>query len=203
MRHAFITEHAQACLGAVPPEANAWNSGGNIFGPISPFDLNKSYALDVVGTDAHVYTDARYCDWGTTVKAKIQGRIHYRADDATKLYVVFSPLLGGVTPTQIGTPSGALAVSALDAVPRTGGASVTFTLSAEASVIVVVTNLGGRPVRVLSPSGPLPPGTHSLLWNGRSDRGTRVPAGKYLVRVEARTSEGALARGAVAVMVRP
>jgi hypothetical protein len=44
----------------------------------------------------------------------------------------------------------------------------------------------------------LPPGAHETTWNGRSDRGGRMPAGVYFVRLEA----GSLREARKLVLVR-
>jgi flagellar hook assembly protein FlgD len=85
---------------------------------------------------------------------------------------------------------GATAAVTVAAAPTAAGAQVTVNLSAGALVKTTVVNLAGRVVAEL-PERELPEGMSSLLWNGRSAQGTRVPAGRYLVRVEARGSDGA------------
>jgi hypothetical protein len=84
----------------------------------------------------------------------------------------------------------AVAGVAVAAAPAAGGAHLTISLSAQALVRVTVTNVAGRLVAEL-PERDLPAGVSSLLWNGKSLTGTQVPAGRYLVRVEARGSDGA------------
>jgi hypothetical protein len=71
-------------------------------------------------------------------------------------------------------------------------------LSAPATVEVVIYNLAGRPVASLR-ARDLPAGLGTLLWDGRSVAGTSVPAGGYLARVTARTADGLEARAPAAV----
>ncbi|MEN6302724.1 MAG: FlgD immunoglobulin-like domain containing protein, partial [Armatimonadia bacterium] len=70
-----------------------------------------------------------------------------------------------------------------------GGAELTVNLTSAATVRTVITNIAGRVVAEL-PERDLPAGVSSLLWNGKSSSGTKVPAGTYLVRVVAVGSEG-------------
>jgi len=85
-------------------------------------------------------------------------------------------------------------LSSATAVPnRAGGAQVAFTLSAPASVDVEVLNLAGRPVAKAATGRACEAGMNTVLWSGMSAAGTRVPAGTYLVRIAARTAEGAKA----------
>lgn len=69
------------------------------------------------------------------------------------------------------------------------GAQFTVTLSAAAAVTVSVRNLAGVEVARLEP-GWLEAGSQLLSWNGQSRTGTTVPAGAYLVQVQARDPRG-------------
>ena len=82
-------------------------------------------------------------------------------------------------------------VSRLAALPtRSGGAQITFCLSAPATVEVRVLNVAGRPVRHLTTGRLTAAGVNSLVWSGCSDRGLKVPAGVYLADVAAGTPDG-------------
>ncbi len=95
-------------------------------------------------------------------------------------------------------PAGALALTAA-AIPTTGGLTqITVNLTSAASVQVSILNLAGREVVVL-PKADLPAGVSSLLWNGRTQAGTMAPAGRYLVRVTARTEGGGQAQALAAL----
>ncbi|MEN6305709.1 MAG: Ig-like domain-containing protein [Armatimonadia bacterium] len=96
------------------------------------------------------------------------------------------------------TGAGALSVAAA---PTAMGAQVTVNLSVAASVRTVICNIAGRVVAELA-ERELPAGVSSLVWNGRSRGGSKVPAGCYLVRVEAKGSEGAVATAMVPLQVR-
>jgi predicted outer membrane repeat protein len=87
------------------------------------------------------------------------------------------------------TPSAA-AVTAMSAAPAAGGASVAFTLSADAWVTVRVLNLAGRPVATVVSERACAAGPSTAAWNLRSTSGTKVPAGRYLCALQARTEDG-------------
>ena len=63
-------------------------------------------------------------------------------------------------------------------------------LSAEAHVEVEVLNVAGRVVRRICQDKVAPAGASIVLWDGRGDTGTRVPGGRYLVRLNAREDDG-------------
>jgi hypothetical protein len=73
---------------------------------------------------------------------------------------------------------------------RPGGAAFSFTLSSAAACTVTVTNIAGRPVRIVEKGKARPAGNNTLLWDGRSSSGTRVPAGMYLLQVSANGPAG-------------
>lgn len=100
-----------------------------------------------------------------------------------------------------GPSSGALPTVAAVAAAAEAGSQITITLSATADVEVTIANLAGRTVAVL-PARRLPGGISTLLWNGRSAAGTKVPAGRYLARVVARGPGGVQAQACAAVQVR-
>ncbi|MHB8993862.1 MAG: Ig-like domain-containing protein [Armatimonadota bacterium] len=85
-------------------------------------------------------------------------------------------------------PAAAAAVTVASQ-PTALGAQIIVNLASAAEVTVSVRNLAGREVAVLQP-GLLEAGARSLLWNGRSSAGTKVPAGIYLVQVTARGTNG-------------
>ena len=66
---------------------------------------------------------------------------------------------------------------------------------------VSIRNLAGREVALLTP-GELAAGVQSLLWNGKSKSGTRVPGGMYLVQVNANTANGASAKAMTSLPLR-
>ena len=82
-----------------------------------------------------------------------------------------------------------------------GGAEIMFRLSAPGGVTATVLNVAGREVRTLS-TVDAEAGLQRVLWDGRSDSGLGVPAGRYVVRIEARSESGELARAMTALSIR-
>lgn len=81
------------------------------------------------------------------------------------------------------------AMTATAAATGSGAVQISVTLSQAAEVEATVLNMAGRPVATL-PARSLEAGVSSLLWNGRSATGTKVPGGQYLVKVAARAADG-------------
>jgi flagellar basal-body rod modification protein FlgD len=90
----------------------------------------------------------------------------------------------------------------LAAVPTSAGAQITFNLAAAADVTATITNVAGRPVRVLAQDRPLQAGLQTLLWDRRADSGLAAPAGIYLIRVVARSPEGGQSSALASLSVR-
>lgn len=61
--------------------------------------------------------------------------------------------------------------------------TIRFRLSQSGPACLGVHDVAGRRLRELV-SGALPAGTHEAVWDGRDERGVRVPAGTYFVRLE-------------------
>lgn len=80
-------------------------------------------------------------------------------------------------------------LAASSAPVRNGSVQITLTLATAASIAVRVLNPSGREVAVL-PERSLAAGVQTLLWNGRSTRGTRVPRGQYVLCIAARGDSG-------------
>ncbi len=85
---------------------------------------------------------------------------------------------------------------------RSSGSQIVFALSDEAAVDVEVLNIAGRCVRKLAGDQLLPAGANTVLWDHRADSGTRVPPGRYLVSVLARTEDGTRARALCTLRVQ-
>jgi serine protease len=90
-------------------------------------------------------------------------------------------------------------VEMVDTVTSRGLSVLTYRLSSDAMVSAAVLNAAGRVVARLD-AGTQAPGIRQLVFSGRSDRGSRLPAGEYLVRLTARADTGESA-GAVARVV--
>ena len=80
-------------------------------------------------------------------------------------------------------------VATANAVATGEGAQITVNLSSAATVSVQIRNLGGQVIAALPPRA-LDAGLSTLLWDGRSAHGTRVPAGRYFTDVAACSPNG-------------
>ncbi len=88
-------------------------------------------------------------------------------------------------------PRGAmLMVSGLTAYQRDDAASVSYVLSAPATVTVEVRNMAGRRVSEVVRERSAEEGLQTLVWDFRSGAGTPIPAGRYLLQVTARSEAG-------------
>ncbi|MGI5818186.1 MAG: S8 family serine peptidase [Armatimonadota bacterium] len=99
---------------------------------------------------------------------------------------------GAVRHLRIWAADGAnsLAVSTMAAQPTTGGAQITYSVSAPAEVQVEVINIAGRLIKRFA-ARDVDGGTQETLsWNGVSDRGSAVPSGRYIVRLTALAADG-------------
>jgi flagellar hook assembly protein FlgD len=90
----------------------------------------------------------------------------------------------------------ALAIRDIRPNPTTGSAIVTLALPRPASARVTAYDVNGRLVRTLW-NGPMEAGVRTVRWDGRSDRGGRVPGGIYFIRLE---SENQLAVRRLAIL---
>jgi flagellar hook assembly protein FlgD len=70
---------------------------------------------------------------------------------------------------------------------------IVVTLASAASVEAAILNVAGREVAVL-PEQDLTARVSTMLWTGRSTPGTKVPTGRYMVRVTARGEDGSQAQ---------
>ncbi len=73
-------------------------------------------------------------------------------------------------------------ITALHPNPVTSTTRLRFALGLDAPVTVRVHDVAGRALRTLFRAA-LPAGVHELTWDARDDRGARLPAGTYFVRV--------------------
>lgn len=138
-------------------------------------------------------------DFGTTRRWKINAKIRDRRDDPSLGRVVYSPLMGGVLPTG---EAPVLAITGASALPtRSGGAEIAFRLSGPADLTVTVLNIAGRTVATICTNALARAGIQRMAWNGRSNAGTTLPTGTYLVRVSARNADGQQAASLVSLCV--
>jgi hypothetical protein len=127
---------------------------------------------------------------GTRTYLRTQQSASVRLSDGAtegtaELQVVVRPK--SATPALVTTMS-ATAVGTASA--AAGSVDVAFALSADAWVTVRVMNLAGRPVATLVADRAYPSGPQNVAWNLRSASGPRVPSGRYLCVLQARTEDG-------------
>ncbi|MEN6403190.1 MAG: FlgD immunoglobulin-like domain containing protein, partial [Armatimonadia bacterium] len=128
---------------------------------------------------------------------------------ATYYHIIFDPgivcsdgrVLGWDEDYWFKTAGTAATAVTIAAAPTSLGAQVTVNLSSAATVRTVICNIAGRVVAELVERD-LPAGLSTLVWNGKGSSGTKVPAGTYLVRVEAMGAEGTQATALTPVQVR-
>lgn len=96
---------------------------------------------------------------------------------------------GGTTAVDDTPQRADLALSAPAPNPFGSRTLARFTLPAESDVTLDVLDVGGRRVRSLVLGERRSGGTHAVEWDGRSDRGERVPSGMYFVRLLAGTEQ--------------
>lgn len=97
---------------------------------------------------------------------------------------------------------GGLSVAITPAAVRASGTAISYTLSRAASVQITILNLGGRTVRVLARDKSAQPGLNSEAWDLRNEAGAKVPAGRYLVRVQAAADDGQQVTAVAPLMVQ-
>lgn len=66
---------------------------------------------------------------------------------------------------------------------------ISYTLSAPASVKIQIRNISGVVVKRLQQDQIAMAGRNTTLWNGRSDQGTVIPAGRYLCEITAQSPD--------------
>ncbi len=152
-----------------------------------------------------------------TLRWNLQGRVPRgsrlfirRPGEAQKILLIgsagelsLSGRTGGPIAEVICEPMGisALRIQGARAVrTRSGGASVSFTINDDAMVRTSIVDSAGRTIRTVG-SAPVSRGVQSMQWDGRTDGGTAVGAGLYLIRLEAWNEAGERCQHTVPVMV--
>ena len=85
---------------------------------------------------------------------------------------------------------GQLMIRATSAIDAGGSVELSYTLTQSATVTATVQNLAGRPVAVAMPAKNVGAGTNTLVWNLTGNTGVKVPAGQYLMVLEAVGQDG-------------
>ncbi|MDW8103889.1 MAG: S8 family serine peptidase [Armatimonadota bacterium] len=95
----------------------------------------------------------------------------------------------------------ALRISSVRVRPGRGGSySIDYALSAEAQVRISLVDAAGR-TRATLAQGTRAAGLHTAVWNGRDNAGVALPAGSYLLRIEAVNSDGEQTRTVTPVVI--
>ncbi len=135
--------------------------------------------------------------WDTTAPAAVLAGTYDRNDNPAVGSLLLGQLrsygLGGVEASS-GPVNPALTVTCASAESLAGGAvQINYRVSAASDVRIVISNIAGRPIAQLDQQA-LPDRMMTLLWNGRSYRGTRVPLGRYLCILCAHAEDGQSSR---------
>lgn len=93
-----------------------------------------------------------------------------------------------------------LRISNVSLTGRGSARTISFSLSAEASVSVVVLR-NGQPVRELLTQSTRAAGINTVTWDGRDRNGVSLPAGAYTVEIRATGTDGQVARSMVPVVL--
>jgi photosystem II stability/assembly factor-like uncharacterized protein len=141
------------------------------FGVYDTVDGGASWQSTGVGLPNVVVSDLEYHVGTETLVAGTFGRSLWTLDAST--------------PT--GSPEWAALGSAPDLLPVSpnpsrGSTTVRFSLPRNARVSLEIYDVGGRRVADLG-DGPRVSGVHEIVWDGRDERGARVAAGTYFVRL--------------------
>lgn len=100
-----------------------------------------------------------------------------------------------LTVTADASPSTRLMITGLTVVSTRGTSlSFSYNLSAAAQVKAVIKAPGGQMIRQLNSGQPTRSGINSMVWDRRDDSGESVPAGMYLLNLEAVTEDGEMVK---------
>ncbi|MGI5819484.1 MAG: hypothetical protein ACOX9R_15450 [Armatimonadota bacterium] len=95
-----------------------------------------------------------------------------------------------------------LAITSMSASQGERAAGITFNVTAACQVTARVMNIAGRTVRTLTSNESVAEGTNTVSWNLRSERGTLVANGVYVIVLEARSPDGQQTRAISTMSVR-
>ena len=185
-----VYHNAEPLLGL---SGSAANPGLNSFINNAEYDLANQTGRAIV---------AQRNWWGHSAQAEIGARILDRSEDASLGPVNFTPFLTGPPASGSGTSvasSAPLAVMSVAAVEAGEGAAINVALSRPADVRISLRNIAGRPVRTIDTRAE---SRTVVTWDGRDLRGNRVPAGRYVVEVEAFAETGECSRALTSVQLR-
>jgi hypothetical protein len=86
--------------------------------------------------------------------------------------------------------AGGLVVSGASATAVGSRVTVSYVASVPCTVTARVLNIAGRVVRVIASNVPASAGVNTLAWDGRGTTGSPVPAGTYLIELDAVADNG-------------
>jgi hypothetical protein len=129
---------------------------------------------------------------GTKVYMRTTGSYQFVAQATTRVFTI----------TLAASTTAPAVISALNAQSVSGGATVVYTLAADAAATVEIRNLSGILIRRLISQVPQSAGVQTLSWNGRNETGAVVPAGRYLIAVTAATPDGCSASALATVWLQ-
>ncbi len=89
---------------------------------------------------------------------------------------------------------GSLNIATAAAAQQGGAAVISYSVSQACRVTVTIRNIAGRSVKVLAADKVTAAGLQTETWNLSSEAGTKVPAGPYLIEIQARADSGQQAR---------
>jgi hypothetical protein len=146
-----------------------------------------TWVLDRSGSAAWVplvsSTSAPVLDGSSLVYDPVRDRLIMYGGDRDQGEVWALQFLSERTSVLPGPPARAAAALAPPSPnPLTASTRLSFHAGAPGRVELDVLDVNGRRVRTLL-HGALDAGTHAATWDGRSDQGTRLPAGIYFVRL--------------------
>lgn len=194
-----VVQYDPAVLTFLPQSPITLQQGALMLGGCSPA---STFHLFSAAGDSLSITNSLLCNGGSLTGPGTLYTLRFRASNTpqvTALSVRFKEFFSAgvlVTPVNatgcqvgIGIPldvpareSGSLRVQA-DPNPAWGSVRLTISGAGAGPRDVDVLDVSGRAVRHLSHGMNVPSGGGSLVWDGRTDSGARVPAGIYLVRV--------------------
>jgi hypothetical protein len=130
---------------------------------------------DVITPTANMRVRFRACDFG-------DGSLVEAGVDDFRLIGV-----SGSVDVATAAPAARLQISAAPN-PFASSAAIRWTLPQDAEVTLAIYDAAGRRVRTMA-HGFLTAGVHSLMWDGRDDRGNPAKAGVYWMRLNAGSQE--------------
>jgi hypothetical protein len=83
-----------------------------------------------------------------------------------------------------------LVISSAAAAPGARATAITFNVSRSCTITAEITNIAGRVVKRLCSDRDAVQGVNTLNWDLTTDRGTRVPNGRYMIRISAAGEDG-------------